>query len=151
MCFFSKRGRLLSLSSSPSSFVFVSQSVSWAPCALVCGLIPLPLSPPPPLPPQISLLSRRLLRPRSTGLSCGPVERSEHARRSRALGSYIFRGIIWDGFTRPTLERIAGALGKIPLAGGLIGGVVGDYLPLVDEYYCTSSLTRFRRGPVAAL
>jgi peroxin-16 len=66
------------------------------------------------------------------------LERLEYARRDRDLFWYFLRGAIWDGFTRPKLEGLAQKTKGTPLLS-VISALLGDYLPLVDEYYYYSA------------
>lgn len=66
------------------------------------------------------------------------VEKLEWEKRNRAFWWYLLRGPMWYSFTRPRLERIVHATEKRPLLG-VVGGIVGDYLPLVDDYYYYSA------------
>ncbi|KAL7412516.1 peroxisome membrane protein [Mrakia frigida] len=90
-----------------------------------------------PLPPKPTHAANPLAPfppPPSPTPTFTTVEREERARRSRAMGAFLFRGAVWEGITKPTLEAVARKTSKIPLIG-MMGGVLGDYLPLVDEYY----------------
>ncbi|PWN35481.1 peroxisome membrane protein [Meira miltonrushii] len=66
------------------------------------------------------------------------VEKQEWEKRSRAFWWYLLRGPAWYSFTRPKLESLASKTEARPLLG-IIGGIVRDYLPLVDDYYYYSS------------
>jgi hypothetical protein len=59
----------------------------------------------------MALASRALLRGRAAvgrkgkeregaKVALGSLERDEFARRDRALGGLLFRGVVWDGMTR---------------------------------------------------
>lgn len=123
----------------------------------------------------IALVSRTLLRAerKREGQGRGGVsglEKEEFARRDRALGGLLFRGVLWEGLTkyvlvflpltfsisaqgvltnqhhshsplalafsdgRPALESVVRKTQRIPLVG-LVGGLLSDYVPLIDEYY----------------
>lgn len=62
------------------------------------------------------------------------VEKAEWEKRSRAFWWYLLRGPVWYSWTRPKLDSIVSRTQNRPLLG-IIGGLVSDYLPLVDEYY----------------
>lgn len=66
------------------------------------------------------------------------VEKQEWEKRNRAFWWYLLRGPAWYSFTRPKLESLASKTEARPLLG-IIGGIVRDYLPLVDDYYYYSS------------
>ncbi|PWN43395.1 peroxisome membrane protein [Ceraceosorus guamensis] len=66
------------------------------------------------------------------------VERAEWKKRGRAFWWYLLRGPAWDGWTRPKLERIINATQNRAILG-IVGGIIGDYLPLIDEYHFYSS------------
>ncbi|UZJ52579.1 hypothetical protein CBS101457_001899 [Exobasidium rhododendri] len=66
------------------------------------------------------------------------VEKVEWEKRNRAFWWYILRGPIWHSYTRPRLDSIVKRTQNRPLLG-IIGGFIGDYLPLVDEYYYYSA------------
>lgn len=80
---------------------------------------------------MMELLSRNLRRapPASAAL-----EREEYARRDRDMLWYLFRGTLWQSYTRPKLESFAEATAHRPLLG-LVGSFVRDWVPLIDEYY----------------
>ena len=66
------------------------------------------------------------------------VEQAEWTNRANAFWRYLLRGPLWYSFTRPKLDSIVNKTqGKFII--GLIGGVIGDYLPLIDEYYYYSA------------
>lgn len=50
--------------------------------------------------------------------------------------------------SRPTLKAVARKTSRIPLIG-MVGGVLSDYIPLVDEYYCASLSLSFSFSPPA--
>lgn len=66
------------------------------------------------------------------------VEQAEWAKRGNSFWWYLLRGPLWYSFTRP---RLAGMVdrtqGKFLI--GMVGGVLSDYLPLIDEYYYYSA------------
>lgn len=66
------------------------------------------------------------------------VEKMEWEKRDRAFWWYLLRGPLWEGWTRPKLEDLATATENRPLLG-IVGGIIKDYLPLVDEYYYYSA------------
>jgi hypothetical protein len=104
----------------------------------------------------LELLSRNLRR---TPSNSSALERQEYARRDRDLFWYLFRGSIWESWTRydvsltpsrlydaevrfrsPKLESLAEASEKWPILN-ILGPLVRDWMPLVDEYYyCESEL-----------
>ncbi|KAH8835308.1 peroxisomal membrane protein PEX16 [Flagelloscypha sp. PMI_526] len=79
----------------------------------------------------LEVLSRNLRRsvPASSSL-----ERAEYARRDREILWYLFRGNIWDTYTRPKLEGFAERWAQAPVLG-MVGGFMRDWIPLIDEYY----------------
>jgi peroxin-16 len=101
----------------------------------------------------LELVSRNLRR---TPSSSSALERQEYARRDRDLFWYLFRGSIWESWTRyaswyhlhhftvlsiflsyrPKLESFAESSAQWPLLN-ITGAFLRDYLPLIDEYhYC---------------
>ncbi|KAL0576351.1 hypothetical protein V5O48_005610, partial [Marasmius crinis-equi] len=62
------------------------------------------------------------------------LERSEYARRDREIFWYLFRGSIWDNYTKPKLEAVAERASTTPVIG-LLGTIMKDWIPLLDEYY----------------
>ncbi|KAK7059012.1 hypothetical protein VNI00_001636 [Paramarasmius palmivorus] len=79
----------------------------------------------------LELLSRTLRRDPP---SSATLERSEYARRDRELFWYLFRGSIWDSYTKPKLEALADRASNTPLLS-LFGLLMKDWIPLLDEYY----------------
>ncbi|KAG8763817.1 Peroxisomal membrane protein pex16 [Ceratobasidium sp. 423] len=79
----------------------------------------------------IELLSRYLRRPPPPSAQ---LERGEYARRDRELLWYFFRGVIWSEWTRPKLDGVAKKTQDAPLLG-LLSAFIGDWVPLIDEYY----------------
>ncbi|EST07090.1 Peroxisome membrane protein, Pex16 [Kalmanozyma brasiliensis GHG001] len=66
------------------------------------------------------------------------VEDSEWAKRGNAFWWYLLRGPLWYSFTRPRLTNLVNRTqGKFLI--GMVGGVLSDYLPLIDEYYYYSA------------
>lgn len=62
------------------------------------------------------------------------VEDAEWSKRRRAFLWYLLRGPLWASYTRPRVQRICAALeGKMLL--GAVGGMVAEYVPLVDDLY----------------
>ncbi|KAG6336662.1 hypothetical protein ID866_2409 [Astraeus odoratus] len=84
----------------------------------------------------LDLLSRSLRRAPSSSPS---VEHDEYAARDRDLAWYLLRGSVWDLYTRPRLESLVEKTAQVPLLG-LIGAVVKDWVPLIDEYYYYTAL-----------
>jgi peroxin-16 len=66
------------------------------------------------------------------------VEKIEWEKRNRAFWWYLLRGPVWHSWTRPKLDAIVKRTQDRPLLG-IVGGFIGDYLPLVDEYYYYSA------------
>lgn len=83
------------------------------------------------------MLSRFLRR---TPPPSAALERSEYARRDRDMLWYLLRGSIWEDFTRPKLEVVAQKASRAPVVG-LIGALLEDWIPLIDEYYYCESIT----------
>ncbi|CCO29397.1 Peroxisomal membrane protein PEX16 AltName: Full=Peroxin-16 [Rhizoctonia solani AG-1 IB] len=79
----------------------------------------------------IELLSRNLRRAPAPS---SQLERGEYARRDRDLLWYFFRGAIWSEWTRPKLDAVAKKTQDAPLLG-LLSAFIGDWVPLIDEYY----------------
>ncbi|KAJ6519782.1 peroxisomal membrane protein PEX16 [Mycena sanguinolenta] len=79
----------------------------------------------------LEVISRNLRRapPPSAAL-----ERSEYARRDRDIVWYLLRGSIWESYTKPKLESLADMTVQTPILG-LVGALVKDWVPLIDEYY----------------
>ncbi|KAJ1020604.1 hypothetical protein NDA16_003997 [Ustilago loliicola] len=66
------------------------------------------------------------------------VEETEWAKRGNSFWWYLLRGPLWYGFTRPKLQGMVDRTqGKFLV--GVVGGVLSDYLPLIDEYYYYSA------------
>ncbi|CBQ72529.1 related to Peroxisomal membrane protein PEX16 [Sporisorium reilianum SRZ2] len=66
------------------------------------------------------------------------VEEAEWTKRGNAFWWYLLRGPLWHSFTRPKLARVADRTqGKFLI--GMLGAILGDYLPLIDEYYYYSA------------
>ncbi|KAG7099107.1 hypothetical protein E1B28_000980 [Marasmius oreades] len=76
----------------------------------------------------MSMALRRELPPSAS------LERSEYARRDRDIFWYLFRGSIWDTFTKPKLEAVAARASTTPVFS-LFGTLMKDWIPLLDEYY----------------
>ncbi|EPQ29268.1 uncharacterized protein PFL1_03023 [Pseudozyma flocculosa PF-1] len=66
------------------------------------------------------------------------VEEMEWSKRDRSFWWYLLRGPVWYGWTRPKLSSLVARTENRALIG-MVGGIVGDYLPLVDEYYFYSA------------
>lgn len=82
---------------------------------------------------MLQLLARRLRSRPTTELQA-----AHYGQLDRALASWLVKGPLWVGWTRPKIMRVVGALERVPVLG-LVGGFIGDYVPLVDDYfYCTS-------------
>lgn len=72
------------------------------------------------------------------GRPISDVEKLEWEKRNRAFWWYLLRGPLWYSWTRPKLDGIVKRTQERPLLG-IVGGFIGDYLPLVDEYYYYSA------------
>ncbi|KAF9535434.1 peroxisome membrane protein [Crepidotus variabilis] len=79
----------------------------------------------------MEFLSRFLRR---TPTTSGTLERAEYARRDKDMLWYMLRGSIWEEFTRPRIHAFAESTSRAPLLG-LVGSLVKDWLPLIDDYY----------------
>ncbi|KAG5649898.1 hypothetical protein H0H81_001559 [Sphagnurus paluster] len=79
----------------------------------------------------MEVLSRNLRR---TPPPSAALERTEYARRDRDMLWYLFRGSIWESYTRPKLEALATQASRAPLFG-IFGAFMQDWIPLIDEYY----------------
>lgn len=79
----------------------------------------------------IELVSRHLRRIPSNSSA---LERQEYSRRDRDLFWYLLRGSVWENWTRPKLSTFADGTAKIPFLN-LFGGLLKDWMPLIDEYY----------------
>jgi len=79
----------------------------------------------------MELLSRSLRR---TPPSSALLERSEYARRDKDMLWYFLRGSIWEHYTRPKVESFVTRTSRTPLLS-LFGGVVKDWIPLINDYY----------------
>lgn len=110
---------------------------------------------PPPAPSSVSLLLNMLgiensfLDWLATSFSGRPtdallkpvsyVEAGEWAQRDRSFWWYLLRGPVWFTWTRPKVAALAASLERRRLVR-LLGSILRDYLPLVDEYYYYSSV-----------
>lgn len=66
------------------------------------------------------------------------VEEAEWSKRANSFWWYLLRGPLWYSFTRPKLSGLVQRThGKFLI--GMVGGVLSDYLPLIDEYYYYSA------------
>lgn len=66
------------------------------------------------------------------------VEEAEWSKRGNSFWWYLLRGPLWYSFTRPKLSGMVDRTqGKFLI--GMIGGVLSDYLPLIDEYHYYSA------------
>ncbi|KAI0076059.1 peroxisome membrane protein [Panus rudis PR-1116 ss-1] len=79
----------------------------------------------------LEFLSRNLRRVPSTSSA---LERTEYARRDRDILWYLFRGSIWENWTRPKLEAFVDRTSHTHLLG-LFSALLKDWIPLIDEYY----------------
>jgi peroxin-16 len=80
---------------------------------------------------EVAVRYLRAMPPASASL-----ERAEYARRDRELFWYLFRGEIWSEWTRPKLLGLAQRTSGVPLLA-LVSAVVGDWVPLINQYhYC---------------
>ena len=96
---------------------------------------------------MMELLARNLRR---VPQRSAQLERAEYALRDRDMIWYLFRGSIWESWTkyvsrssvvytsltprRPKLEAFADKTANAPLLG-LFGSLMKDWIPLIDEYY----------------
>lgn len=98
---------------------------------------------------MLELASRNLRR---TPSNSSVLERQEYARRDRELIWYLFRGSIWESWTRygvecnsrtddadcrvrrPKLESLAETSEQWPVLN-VLGALLRNWMPLVDEYY----------------
>ncbi|KAI9509073.1 peroxisome membrane protein [Russula earlei] len=80
---------------------------------------------------MLELMSRGLRR---TPSNSSALERQEYARRDRDLVWYLFRGSIWESWTRPKLESFAESSEQWPVLN-ILSTLLRDWMPLVDEYY----------------
>ncbi|GAA6028813.1 hypothetical protein JCM8097_007408 [Rhodosporidiobolus ruineniae] len=62
------------------------------------------------------------------------LERQETRKRAKQFWWYLMRGPVWESWTKPQLERIAGKFDDKPVVG-FVSTVLRDYIPLFDEYY----------------
>ncbi|KAF7985346.1 hypothetical protein HWV62_6559 [Athelia sp. TMB] len=83
----------------------------------------------------IELLSRNLRRSAPASAS---VERAEYSRRDRDMLWYLLRGSIWQEYTRPKIESFTESTARTPILG-LVGALVKDWMPLIDDYYYYTS------------
>ena len=66
------------------------------------------------------------------------VEEAEWTKRGNSFWWYLLRGPLWYSFTRPKLSGLVERTqGKFLI--GMVGAVLSDYLPLIDEYYYYSA------------
>ena len=72
-------------------------------------------------------------RPAST------VEGDEWIARNRSLWWYLLRGPVWYGWTRPKLASFVARTEHRRLLG-LLGSIIREYLPLIDDYYYYSAM-----------
>ncbi|KAL4402952.1 peroxisomal membrane protein [Malassezia pachydermatis] len=110
---------------------------------------------PPPPPSSISLMltmlgiENSMLDWLASSLSAQPrhpalkpvsaVEGDEWASRDRAFWWYLLRGPVWYQWTRPKIAGFVARTEKRRIIG-LLGSIVGEYLPLIDDYYYYSSV-----------
>ncbi|GAA5987328.1 hypothetical protein JCM10908_001911 [Rhodotorula pacifica] len=62
------------------------------------------------------------------------LEKQETSKRARQFWWYLVRGPVWEGWTKPRLEAIAGKFEDKPVIG-FVSTLLQDYVPLIDEYY----------------
>lgn len=67
------------------------------------------------------------------------VEGDEWSSRDRSLWWYLLRGPVWYGWTRPKVAQFVASTEKRRIVG-LLSSIIGEYLPLVDEYYYYSAV-----------
>ena len=111
----------------------------------------------------IELLSRNLRRSAPASAS---VERAEYSRRDRDMLWYLLRGSIWQEYTRyvhmlvlifrptndvisprPKIESFTESTARTPILG-LLGALVKDWMPLIDDYYYCACLYRLMSQPL---
>lgn len=67
------------------------------------------------------------------------VEGDEWIARNRSLWWYLLRGPVWYGWTRPKLASLVARTEHRRILG-LLGSVIREYLPLIDDYYYYSAM-----------
>ncbi|KAI9886064.1 MAG: hypothetical protein M1823_002137 [Watsoniomyces obsoletus] len=70
------------------------------------------------------------------------LEREELRRRGWGLGWWLMRGAFYENITKSSLEKISSTLRNSLLGylgGGLVGGVLEDYMYLWDQYYFSTA------------
>ncbi|EIM23909.1 peroxisome membrane protein [Wallemia mellicola CBS 633.66] len=95
---------------------------------------------------SMSILSRQLRKydqrnavsPYAFDVNKSSIEMNEHMRREQSFIRYLLRGPIWSDFTKPRVESLVHRFENWPLIG-LAAGIVGDYIPLVDNYHFYTS------------
>lgn len=87
---------------------------------------------------MLQLLARRLRSRPTTELQA-----AHYGQLDRALALWLVKGPLWVGWTRPKIMRAVNALERVPILG-LVGGFIGDYVPLVDDYFYCTCLARAR-------
>ena len=106
-----------------------------------------------PSPPSISLwlsvlgMENSFLDWLASGLSTqsaaqrpvSTVEGDEWIARNRSLWWYLLRGPVWYGWTRPKLASFVARTEHRRLLG-LLGSIIREYLPLIDDYYYYSAM-----------
>ncbi|KAJ8515372.1 hypothetical protein ONZ45_g7206 [Pleurotus djamor] len=93
---------------------------------LVCALV-------------LELFSRNLRRNPSHSAA---LERSEYARRDRDMFWYLFRGSIWESYTRPKLEAIAYKTANIPLDMDIVPGAKASAIWVTTDGSPTNDTNR---------
>ncbi|KAI5787106.1 peroxisome membrane protein [Geopyxis carbonaria] len=66
------------------------------------------------------------------------LEKDELTRRAWAMGWWGVRGAFYENLTGPVLRNITTRLNDKPLLG-MLGGIIGDYQYLWDNYYFSSA------------
>ncbi|TIB71223.1 Metallo-dependent phosphatase [Wallemia mellicola] len=81
---------------------------------------------------------RNAVSPYAFDVNKSSIEMNEHMRREQSFIRYLLRGPIWSDFTKPRVESLVHRFENWPLIG-LAAGIVGDYIPLVDNYHFYTS------------
>ncbi|TIA92277.1 hypothetical protein E3P81_01612 [Wallemia ichthyophaga] len=82
--------------------------------------------------------SRSGVSPYSFDVNKSSIEANEQNRREQSFIRYLLRGPIWHDFTKPRVESVVSRLQNWPLVG-IAAGIVGDYIPLIDDYHFYTS------------
>jgi len=109
----------------PLIYVMALARTKLNPASRVSSSVPLAIS------LALDLFSRALRRNPHPSAA---LERAEYARRDRDFLWYFLRGSIWESYTKPKLSAIA-KKAENGIVLGLVGALVKDWIPLIDEYY----------------